>query len=183
MSKKAVSQFSANRLNGEPIPADVAILLAHADELAERTGIVLHAEKDWAPWADTSYLSAKDLANPDIAANVRAIAEVHAMIAYIAVDDEDQYLGYWRGPDARPIAGSSLVFFDNEGQFELCPGTTFAEAVLSRISEDDFEELRDWFAEIGITVEAETQDDLADPEEQVVPNDLHKERYRQYKDA
>jgi hypothetical protein len=181
MSKKAASPFSTNRLAGEPVPEDVQILLEHAEELAERTGIVLHSEKDWAPWADTSYLSAEDLANADTAANVRAISEVHALIAYIAVDDEDQYLGYWRGPDNRKVADSPLVFFDNEGQFELCPGSTFAEAVLSRVSEDDFEELREWFGELGIEIAAESQDDLPSPKMTDTPDKLHGELYRRYK--
>ncbi len=36
---RIVSRFfrTANRLNGEPVPDDVKILLSHADELAERT--------------------------------------------------------------------------------------------------------------------------------------------------
>jgi hypothetical protein len=179
--KGIVSRFSTNRLNGEPVPDDVKILLKHADELAERTEIELHAEKNWVPWTDTSSLSAADLANPDIAANVRAVAEIHQMIAYIAADDEDQYFGYWRGPENRSVASSPLVFFDNEGQFDLCPGRTFAEAVLSRVPDEQFEELRDWFGEIGIEVAAQTQDELLPASETESPTELHHERYCRYK--
>ncbi len=179
---RIVSRFSANRLNGEPVPDDVKILLSHADELAERTEIELHAEKAWAPWADTSHLSAADLANPDIAANVRAIAEIHQMIAYIAADDEDQYFGYWRGPENRSVATSPIVFFDNEGQFELCSGRTFAEAILSRLDDEQFEDLRDWLGEIGIEVAAQTQDELPSASETQSPTELHQERYRRYKE-
>ncbi len=38
-STEILSQFSVNRLNGEPVPDDLKILLPHRDELAERTGI------------------------------------------------------------------------------------------------------------------------------------------------
>ena len=55
--------FSAHRLNGEPVPDDVRILLAHAQELAERTGIELAWEKDWSPWLDTSDLTDSDRAD------------------------------------------------------------------------------------------------------------------------
>ena len=63
-----VDAFSRYRLGGEPTPADVAILLAHPDELFEHTGIELNWKKGWAPWLDTSYLSEAERANPDIAA-------------------------------------------------------------------------------------------------------------------
>lgn len=58
---RKLARFSANRLGGEPVPDDVRIVLANNDELAERTGIALRAEKRWAPWLDTSYLSAEAL--------------------------------------------------------------------------------------------------------------------------
>jgi hypothetical protein len=73
---RIVSQFSSNRLGGESVPDDVKKLLEHHDQFVKRTGIELNWKKGWAPWADTSYLSPDDLANPDIAANVKAIAEV-----------------------------------------------------------------------------------------------------------
>jgi len=173
------SRFSKYRLGGDPVPADVKILLQHR---AERTEITLEAKKDWTPWLDTSYLSDADRANPDITANVRAMAEVCALIVFIAADEEGQYLGYWRGPGRRPVAKSPLVFLDNEGQFNLCAGTTFAEALLwLRPDEEEFGELRDWFVSLGIEVEAQSSDDLAEPKETSPPDRLHRELFARYR--
>ena len=100
MEKNAVAEeFSKHRLNGEPVPEDVLTLLAHAEQLAERTTIQLNWQPPWNPWLDTSYLSDADRANPDIMANVRAIREVCELIAFIAADEDDQYFGYWRSPN------------------------------------------------------------------------------------
>jgi hypothetical protein len=176
-----VDAFSTHRLGGEPVPNDIAILLAHADELAERTGVELNWKKGWAPWSDTSYLSAADRANADIMANVRAIAEVCELIAFVAASEDEEYYGYWRGPDKRPVAVSPVVMLDNEGQFEFCGGSTFAEALLSQTYGDEqFEELRDWLVSIGIAVGATSTDGLTYPEGELSPDELHQELYRRY---
>jgi len=170
-SSRNLDAFATHRLGGEPVPEDVKILLAHADELVERTGIELNWKKDWAPWSDTSYLSAADRANRDIMANVRAIAEVCGLIAFAAAHEDGEYFGYWRSPSRRRIADSPLVQLDNEGQFSFCGGSTFAEAVLGQTYGDEqFTELRDWLRSLGIAIQAETPDDLAYPEGEPSPN-------------
>jgi hypothetical protein len=176
---RIVSQFSQNRLNGEPVPDDVKTLLANRDEFLEQTEIELNGKKGWAPWLDTSYLSAEERANPDIAANVQAIAEVCGLIAFIGADEEGNYFGYWRGPKNRPIAKSPLVRLDNEGQFELLAGCTFAEAILVSQTYDaeQFTELRDWFRSLGISIEWESQEAATYPKEKDRPDDLHKDLY------
>src|SRR6478672_9063339 len=93
-----VSALAANRLNGEPVPDDLKILLENCDELFELTGIRLNTKKDWAPWLDTSYLSARERADPEVIANLRATAEVCEMVAFVAAEEDGQYVGYWRGP-------------------------------------------------------------------------------------
>jgi hypothetical protein len=174
-----VSQFSQNRLNGEPVPDDVKALLANHDEFSERTEVELNWKKGWAPWLDTSYLSAEDRANPDIAANVRAIEEVCGLIAFIGADEEDNYFGYWRGPKKRPVAKSPLVRLDNEGQFELLAGSSFAEAILvaNTYDTEQFTEFRDWLRALGIAIPWETPDDATYPKEKDRPDDLHKALY------
>ncbi len=176
---RILSQFSQNRLNGEPVPDDVKALLANHDELSERTEVELNWNKGWAPWLDTSYLSAEERANPDIAANVLAIQEVCGMIAFIGVDEDDNYFGYWRGPKKRPIAKSPLVRLDNEGQFRLLAGSTFAEAILidQTFDEEQFSEFRDWLGSLDITIHWETPDDATYPKENDQPDGLHKELY------
>jgi hypothetical protein len=179
---RIVSDFSTHRLDGEPVPDDVKILLAHRDEFAERTGIELNETSGWAPWLDTSYLSDADRANPDIAANVRAIAEVIGLIAFIAAYEDGQYFGYWRGPDRRAVAASPLVYLDNEGQFSFCGGSNFAEAVLGEVcgEEEEFAEMRDWMRSLGVTIRADTIEDLKYPDESVSPEELLRDLYYRY---
>lgn len=173
--------FSAYRLGGEPVPEDVKVLLAHAEEVAERTGIELNWKKGWAPWLDTSYLSEADRANPDIAANVRAIAEVCGLIAFIAAHEDGEYFGYWRGPGNRAVADSPLVRLDNEGQFSFCGGSSFAEALLAQAGdEEQFDELRNWLAAAGVAVRVSSLKDIRYPKEKSSPDKLHKELYRRY---
>ena len=175
------SAFSRNRLNGEPIPSDLAKLLNHRDAWMELTEFELNWDEDWAPWLDTSYLNEADRANPDIMANVRAIADVCKLIAFVASNDESEYLGYWRGPDSCAIANSPLVILDNEGQFSSA-GPTFAEACLSRLTDEDrFQETREWLGSIGIKVAAETLDDLLSGFVDSGADRLHRELYRRYK--
>lgn len=177
-----LAQFSANRLGGEPVPDDVRVLLAHRSELFKRTGIELNWKKAWAPWLDTSYLSDTDLANPDITANVRAIQEVCGLIAFIAVHEDDEYFGYWRGPANRSVAETPLVYLDNEGQFRLCGGSTFAEAVLSRVySKEEFAKLRNWLRKIGVATLPETSAGLVYPKDEITPAGLHNELYYRYR--
>jgi hypothetical protein len=145
-------EFSANRLDGNPVPDDLGRLLRHRDELAQRTGIELSLAKEWAPWLDHSYLQPEERTDPDIAANIRAMADVSSLIAFVAQEEDGQYFGFWRGRDKLPIANCPLVFLDNEGQFNPCVASNFSECVLERTSGERFGELRDWFRSLGITI-------------------------------
>jgi hypothetical protein len=178
---EVLSHFRARRLRGEAVPPDVAILLAHNRELAQRLGVQLNSDEGWAPWLNTSYLRPEELEDRHVAANIRASAEVCGHIAFIASHEDGEYYGYWRGVEDRPVSSASLVCLDNEGQFRLFAGDTFAEALLARTyEEEDFDELRDWFVSIGIPIQAETMEDLADPAVARSPRHLHEELYRTY---
>jgi hypothetical protein len=179
LDSEIVEKFSKHRLGGELVPMDLQILLLHQNELEQRTGIVLTLDEDWTPWLDTSYLSEAEKANPEIAANIRAIEEVCSMIAFVAVYEDDEYIGYWRGPDRRFVADSPLTYLDNEGQFYLCGGTNIAEAILARASgEEHFQELRDWMRSIGIDIHWDNCADISYPEDSLSPGDIHKELYK-----
>ncbi len=179
---RIVSQFSQNRLNGEAVPDDVKALLANYDEFSERTNVELNWKKKWAPWLDTSYLSAAELANPDISANVKAMAEVCGLIAFAGAEEDGNYFGYWRGPKNRAISKSPLVQLDNEGQFYLLAGTTLAEAILvdKTYDEEQFAELRDWLRSIGITIKWQASDDATYPKEKDQPNELRNTLYHRH---
>jgi hypothetical protein len=181
MSDEVEPRISKLRLRGQPIPADVMILLAHNQGLFERTGVQLNWDEGWAPWLDTSYLRPEELANPDIAANIRAIEEVCSRIAFVAAHEDAEYYGYWLGTEDRPVSESPVVCLDNEGQFRLCPGSNLAEALLERTCTDDaFDELRQWFEAIGIPIQAKTISGLGEPAVGPTPGELHASLYRKY---
>ncbi len=177
-----VSQFSINRLDGENVPEDLRILVHHRDELAARTGMRLVAEEDWSPWLDTGALARSIQSDPEAAARIRATAEVARLIAFVAEDDQGQYLGYWRGPTRRKITRSPLVLLDETGQFHLCVGSSFAEAILERAyGGDDFHSLRDWLGSVGIPITWDTPNQLTFPHERTPPREMHRRLIDEYR--
>jgi hypothetical protein len=176
------SQFSINRLDGEPVTDDLQILLPWREELAERSGVRLVLDEDWAPWLDTSGLADAVRSDPDAAADLRARTEVGRLCTFIAVDRAGQYLGYWRGPTRRKVASSPIVVLDHTGQFHLCIGTTFAEAVLERAyGHDGFQDLRDWFQSFGISVGWESPSQLTFPHEKLPPKEMYRQLFERYR--
>jgi hypothetical protein len=175
------AEFSANRLGGEAIPEDLRLLLVHHHELAERTGVELSWLPGWAPWLDTSYLTAADRKNPDIAANVRAIADVCALSTFVAAHEDQHYFGYWRGSSLLRLEEAVPISLDNEGQFAFCGTTNVAGAILSYSGGSrQFEELHDWFQSLGIGSLPTNPDDLSIPRALQSPSALHEELYRNY---
>lgn len=107
--------ISSHRLGNEACPEDLAFLLKHCRDWLESELFVRFPEdEDWAPWEDTSYLNEDDWADPEIAANVKAISDTCKHIAFVAELPDGEYLGYWRGEAKRPIAESPLVKYSND---------------------------------------------------------------------
>ena len=179
MQPDELSDFSKNRLRGEPVPDDARILLEHRRELLQLLGVDMQPVADWTPWLDTSYLSEADRANPDIVANVQAVHDICAWISFVAAYEDGEYYGYWRGPEGRPVAESPTVLLDNEGQFQLCAGRTLAEALLARAAA--FEEARDWMRSIGIDVPWDSEADIPWFEDEHDPDQLHREAYDRHR--
>jgi hypothetical protein len=177
-------QFSAHRLGGDPVPDDLLRLLPYRDELAQRTGIELNCAKDWAPWLEHSYLRPEERADPAVAANIRAIADVSSLISFVAQEEDDQWFGFWRGQDRLPIAKCPLVFLDNEGQFNPCVASNFAECVLEHTyGEARFTALGDWFRSLGITIPFGDEKSLLVrdwPERSHEAKKLHEELFNRY---
>jgi len=46
----AADAISEYRLGGEPVPADLRILLAHYEEFERRTGVSIPRDRNWTPW-------------------------------------------------------------------------------------------------------------------------------------
>lgn len=136
------------------------------------------------PALDTSYLTAEDLANPDIAANVRAIAQTATLITWVAQDeDEGQAFGYWRGPNDLPLAAAPIVSFDTEGQFHLLRGTTLSEALSDEYgqwADDGYPGLVAQCRAQGVSISADDPDDLPEPTASPTPAEHHEARYREF---
>jgi hypothetical protein len=175
------AQFSAHRLGGEPLPGDFLVLFEHRHELLERTGVELNGSVDWTPWLDTSYLTAEDWGKPDICANVRAMAEVCRLSAFVAAHEDRNYFGYWRGPRVLQIEHSLPMWLDNEGRLDLCGTSNIAGAILAyACGSARFDEVRTWFHSLGIGSLPSSHDDLTDPYVELSPSVLHEELYRRY---
>jgi hypothetical protein len=148
------------------MPLDLDQLREHSDHLLQWTGYRLALEPDETPWRDFSYLTPADLADPDIVANVAAMKQVMAFIAFVAVHEDGSYLGYWLGPDRRSLDDSPIVRLDNEGQFALV-GRSLAGALLTEFYDDEerFDELDGWFKTLGLTASMDGVTDANSPRE------------------
>lgn len=173
-----VAEFSKHRLRGDTPPADLLMLLQHREVFAERTGIELNASPHWAPWLDTSYLSATDLNAPGVGANIRAIADVSALIDFVAMDEDRNYFGYWRGPLRLSLVEAPIVCLDNEGQFRFVGTKTLAGGLF--VEESASEDFRTWFESIGIVDLPSGQYDLFTVRMEPSPRELHEKLYAKY---
>jgi hypothetical protein len=179
--------FSRDHLGGEAVPDDLAILLEHADELHELSGIQVGAIP-LEVVSDTSYLTPADRANPDIAANIRAMGEINAMVTWVGKTEDNDFIGYWRGPGRTPIATSPLVRLDNEGQYTLMSGRNLA-AVIDELVYDDAisAEMAEWLGDLGAD-EDDDEDDEADESDETAAerpdhalvNDMRGALYEKY---
>lgn len=181
---EVLSQFSLNRLDGEPVPDDVQILLPNRDELARRSGVRLELADDWTPWLDIGPAAEAARLDPEVMADVRARVEVCRLIAFVAADERGQFFGYWRGPTGRKVDRSPLVVLDHEGRFHLCIASTFGEAVLEKsYGREGFAELRDWLRSLGISVTWDSPNQLTFPHEKTPPRELYRQLQERYRKA
>ncbi len=166
------------------IPEDLAVWRRVQDAgqpnpLSESLRFLADGEKPAA--LDTSYLTAEDLANPDIAANTQAIEETAALITWVAEnDDEGVAFGYWRGPADLPLDAAPVVALDTEGQLELLRGTTLSEALADEYGQWSLEDYTALVAECrsrGVAISADDPDDLLEPEVSPTPSEHHEARY------
>lgn len=163
------------RLRGQPIPDDLAFLLAWkwgqpaSDPLSD-IGIDLLDGDDEPSVLDHGYLTAQDRANSDIMNNIAAIEAVSSHVAWVAETDEGGAIGYWLSPENLPISKAALVIYDTEGEFRLLEGSSFAAAILNEYGPYDPDaaaELRRFLATNGISI----PDEVSDPVQSATPSD------------
>lgn len=181
-----------------PAPADLATLLglrdgdpsaqreALTDALAE-LGCRLIDPGDAPTLLDpASYMRPEELADPDIAANIRASDGVFALISFFVEDDESNLFGYWHGPGHIALAEAPIVKYDNEGQFSLLPGRGLVEALIGdRVFDDDeaFAGHAEGLRAAGLVIAARSWDELADSPSASDPAQLHGRLYEEFRAA
>ncbi len=186
-----LAEYSRQRLGGRAVPADLRTLLvlqwqrgaaaAGADPLGDM-GVALLEASETHDLLDHSYLNDTDRADPDIMANVAAMKSTCEFAAFVARDGDGNLVGYWFGPENLDIAAAPIVKLDTEGQFALLEGLTLSEALLgSHVFEDAdrFAQLKETFATAGITMSANSWDELAYPSPPTDPAEFHEQRYEE----
>ncbi|HEY5925157.1 MAG TPA: hypothetical protein VIV11_25920 [Kofleriaceae bacterium] len=120
------------------------------EPIIDRLELQLVDDPTWDEPSDTSYLSDADRNNPDIAANVDAMAETNKLIAWFGRDAEG-YLGLWRGPNNRSLTEAPVVRLDTEGQYSIVAATV-PEYLAIAMPEDEFADTRDTLTKAGFKV-------------------------------
>lgn len=176
-----IENISKFRLGNEDCPRDLIFLIDNFLSTLSGLEIEFNDQERWEPWCDKSYLTKEDLADPDIAANIKAIDETFALISFVAEFPDGEYVGYWRGPEKSTIENSPLVHYSNDGQFSLC-GSNFIEALYFYVYDDEvLEEIKKSAIASGIELDFESIDDIKIKETEISPSDNHEKKYYEYK--
>ncbi|MFI8619137.1 hypothetical protein ACIGHN_26925 [Acidovorax sp. NPDC077693] len=132
-------------------------------------------DPQWIEPSDTSYLNDSDQADPDIMANVEAMAATNKLIAWFGRDHEG-FVGLWRGAEDQPLDRAPVVRLDSEGQYNIV-AATIPDYLAISMPEEEFESSRQVLVAAGFKVTAsdtEIWEALNDAES---PNDF---RYALY---
>ncbi|MDR8525016.1 hypothetical protein [Shewanella fidelis] len=176
-----IDNISKFRLAGEACPADLTFLVKRFLPLLSEVEVEFNDQADWQPWADKSYLTEKDLADPDIVANVQAIDDTFALISFVAEFPNGEYLGYWRGPENRAIKDSPLVLYSSDGRFSLCGADLFEALHLYTYDDDVLTRIKNAAIANGFELDFDCVDDIETDEVVVSPDTYHETRYYQLK--
>jgi hypothetical protein len=160
---------------------DLQLLRKQRDALDVISNIEFELVDDpaWGEPSDTSYLSKADRANPDIMANVAAMAETNQLISWFG-QYGGGYVGLWRGPEQRPLERAPIVRLDTEGQYELL-ARSIGDFLAVADSEECFKETRAELIAAGFTVSASRKaiwKAIGEPSD--LPNQYRDQRYRHH---
>ena len=121
-------------------------------QLVSALELELVDDPNWAEPSDTSYLNDKDRADPDIMANVEAMAATNQLISWFGRDMEG-FLGLWRGSKGLPLDQAPVVQLDSEGQYSLV-AATIPDYLAIAWSEEAFDRARVALMNAGFSVGA-----------------------------
>ncbi|MER5596625.1 hypothetical protein [Streptomyces sp. NPDC002265] len=186
MYDERLAEFSRERLDGRPIPDDLRVLLVAQWE--GRTDFARLLDLDFFeagevhPLLDTSYLSEKELADPEMQA-VNAAAAQMAQYVKLVAKGGNGWVGYWLHPGEPADRVWHLIELDTEFTFWGLAGRTLAEgcaAERARYQDEPdrriaFTQLAAELAELGLPLSNQDYDALDDAEYTVDPEELMKE--------
>ncbi|WP_406095863.1 hypothetical protein [Streptomyces sp. NBC_01013] len=186
MHDERLAEFSRERLDGRPVPDDLRVLLVAQWE--GRTDFTRLLDLDFFeagevhPLLDTSYLSEKERADPEMQAVNAAAAEMATYVKLVAKGGKG-WMGYWLHPDEPADRAWRLIELDTEFSFWSLVGVALTEgAAAERASYRDEPEERVAFthlaaelARLGLPLSTQDYDALDEPEYRVDPEKLMEE--------
>ncbi|MGQ7750595.1 hypothetical protein ACUN29_19175 [Streptomyces sp. WC2508] len=186
MYDERLAGFSRERLDGRPIPDDLRVLLVAQWEgrtdFAHLLDLEFFESGEAHPLLDTSYLSEKELADPEMQAVNAAAAEMAKYVKLVAKGGKG-WIGYWLHPDEPADRAWHLTELDTEFSFWSLVGLTLTEGVAAERTDyqDDpderiaFTQLAAELAELGLPLSTQDYDALDDTEYTVNPEKLMEE--------
>ncbi|MGW0547732.1 hypothetical protein [Streptomyces altiplanensis] len=186
MYDERLAEFSRERLDGRPIPDDLRVLLVAQWE--GRTDFTRLLDLDFFeagevhPLLDTSYLSEKELADPEMQAVNAGAAEMAKYVKLVAKGGKG-WIGYWLHPDEPADRAWHLIELDTEFTFWGLAGLTLTEGAAAEQAryqdEPDkriaFTQLAAELAELGLPLSTQDYDARDDAEYAVDPEELMEE--------
>ncbi|MCX5417278.1 hypothetical protein [Streptomyces sp. NBC_00059] len=186
MYDERLAGFSRERLDGRPVPDDLRVLLVAQWEGRTEFARLLHLEFFEAgevhPLLDTSYLSEKELADPEMQAVNAGAAEMAQYVKLVAKGGKG-WVGYWLHPDEPADRPWHLIELDTEFTFWAMAGLTLTEGTAAeRASCQDepderiaFTQLATELGALGLPLSTQDYDALDETEYTVDPEQLMEE--------
>jgi hypothetical protein len=178
----STTKFQEVYFHGRVLPQAIVKCFEHAPigALLTQHGVSMLDANNKPALLTGSYLSADDLANPDIASNVAATERIMAKVAWFCENEDGDLFGYWLGETAQLAALPILVKYDTEGQFDckgaIGLGDLFAAECCSA-EDDKYLELAQQCAAAGLQVTLKTLSNYYEVERSVDPNALRNADY------
>ncbi|WP_406458422.1 hypothetical protein OG782_36140 [Streptomyces sp. NBC_00876] len=186
MYDERLAEFSRERLDGRPIPDDLRVLLVAQwegrNDFTRLLDLDFFEAGELHPLLDTSYLSEKDLADPEMQALNAAAAEMAKYVKLVAKGGKG-WIGYWLHPGEPADRAWHLIELDTEFSFWTLVGLTLTEGVVAERSsyqdEPDegiaFTQLAAELAVLGLPLGIQDYDALDDTAYGVDPEKLMEE--------
>ncbi|MET8741771.1 hypothetical protein [Streptomyces sp. NPDC004728] len=186
MHDERLAEFSRERLDGRPIPDDLRVLLVAQwegrTEFTRLLDLEFFEAGEVHPLLDTSYLSEKELADPEMQAVNAAAAEMAKYVKLVAKGGKG-WIGYWLHPDEPADRAWHLMELDTEFSFWGLAGRTLTEGVAAERAQyqdepDEriaFTQLAAELAGLGLPLSTQDYDALDDTEYTVDPEELMEE--------